>query len=70
MKVDVVRMLFWASILNGLFAPVCILLVVKLTSSTKVMANRASCGWLCAGGWIAFLTTAAAAIALVITTAI
>ncbi|HWR54686.1 MAG TPA: divalent metal cation transporter [Bryobacteraceae bacterium] len=67
MGVDVVRMLFWASILNGLFAPICILLVVMLTSSVKVMGHRASRGWLRAGGWIAFLATAAAALALIIT---
>lgn len=65
---DIVRMLFWASILNGLLAPICILLVVMLTSSRKVMGDRASRGWLRAGGWISFFATAAAAVALIIAT--
>lgn len=67
MGFHVVQMLFWASILNGLLAPVCILLVVLLTSSHQVMGSRASRGWMRITGWVAFAVTGAAAVALIVT---
>lgn len=68
MGFNVVQMLFWASVLNGLLAPVCILLVVLLTSSEKVMGARASRGFMRFAGRVAFAVTGAAAVALIATT--
>src|SRR6266850_763393 len=38
--INAVRMLFWSAVLNGVFAPPLIVLVVLLTSSEKVMGQR------------------------------
>ncbi len=62
----VVKMLFWSSVLNGLLAPICILLTVLLTGREDVMGKRTSGGamrWL---GWLVFIVTASAAIAMLV----
>ena len=64
--INVVQMLFWASLLNGLLAPGCILVTVLLTSDPKIMGERANRGWMRVSGWIAFTVTAAAAAALLV----
>lgn len=61
--VDVVQMLFWASVLNGLLAPVSILLIVFLTNNPAVMRGYVSGGWLKPLGWTSFAVSAAAALA-------
>jgi NRAMP (natural resistance-associated macrophage protein)-like metal ion transporter len=53
--IDAVRMLFWSAVLNGMLAPPLVVLVVLLTSDTKVMGTRVNSplvrvlGWACAG---------------------
>lgn len=53
--IDAVKMLFWSAVLNGVLAPPLIVLVVLLTSSRKVMGDRANppvlkwLGWATAG---------------------
>ncbi|HET8548486.1 MAG TPA: divalent metal cation transporter [Bryobacteraceae bacterium] len=66
---NVVQMLFWASIVNGLLAPVCILLVVLLTTNAKVMNGSPIRGWLRVFGWLSFAVTAVAAVAMIFTAA-
>lgn len=64
---DIVKMLFWSSVLNGLLTPITILLVVLLTSNGKVMGlrkNSAGLKWL---GWTSVLLTGAAAVAMLVT---
>jgi Mn2+/Fe2+ NRAMP family transporter len=60
-------MLFWASVLNGLLAPVCILLVVVLTSRSDVMGKRVNPVWLKGLGWVSVGVTGTAALAMVAT---
>jgi NRAMP (natural resistance-associated macrophage protein)-like metal ion transporter len=53
--INAVKMLFWSAVLNGVLAPPLIVLVVLLTSSRKVMGDRANppllkwLGWATAG---------------------
>jgi Mn2+/Fe2+ NRAMP family transporter len=68
--VPVVKMLFWASVLNGLLAPVAILLVVLLTRSSAVMGKHANPPWLTMLGWVSVLVTGAAALAMLASLAI
>lgn len=63
--VPVVKMLFWASVLNGLLAPAAILLVVLLTRSRAVMGEHANPRWLTGLGWLSVAVTGIAALALV-----
>ncbi len=48
---NAVKMLFWSAVLNGVLAPPLIVLVVLLTSSPKVMGNRANSSLLKWLGW-------------------
>ncbi len=63
---NAIRMLFWSAVLNGVLAPPLVILVVLLTSDSKVMGKRTNStrmqllGWLCAG------VLSAAAVALLI----
>lgn len=61
---NVVQMLFWASVFNGLLAPPSILLVVLLARSRKIMGARIAPLWMRGVGWITVAATGAAAIAL------
>ncbi|MCU1302799.1 MAG: natural resistance-associated macrophage protein, partial [Candidatus Sulfotelmatobacter sp.] len=63
---NVVQMLFWASIFNGILAPPSIALVVLLTSNPHVMAGRVNSKSLQALGWISVALTAATAMALLV----
>lgn len=59
---NAVRMLFWAAVVNGVLAPPLIVLVVLLTSDTKVMGTRVNPPLLKFLGWLtAALMTAATA---------
>ena len=62
----VIDMLFWASVLNGLLAPVSLLAVVLLTSNPSVMAEHTSNNLLRSLGWAGFGLSAVAAIAMLI----
>jgi NRAMP (natural resistance-associated macrophage protein)-like metal ion transporter len=67
LKLNPVKMLFWAAVINGVMAPPLIVLVTLLTSDPKVMGKRVSpplMRWL---GWITaiVMTIASAAMILV-----
>jgi NRAMP (natural resistance-associated macrophage protein)-like metal ion transporter len=67
LKINVVRMLFWTAVINGVLAPPLILLTVLLTSDSKVMGphvNPPLLRWL---GWATFVAMSVAAIGLFIT---
>ena len=65
MKFNAVRMLFWAAVVNGCLAPPLIVLVVLLTSDTKVMGTRTNSLLLKILGWAtAFVMTLAIAATL------
>lgn len=61
---NAVKMLFWSAVLNGVLAPPLIVLVVLLTSSRKIMGERANppiLRWL---GWATAVIMALAAVAM------
>lgn len=65
--INAVKMLFWSAVLNGVLAPPLIVLVVLLTSSRKIMGERANppiLKWL---GWITAAVMVAAGIAMFVT---
>jgi NRAMP (natural resistance-associated macrophage protein)-like metal ion transporter len=62
--VPVIHMLFWASVLNGVLAPICLLFVVRLTSRSTVMGSRVNPLWLRILGWLSVAVTGFAALAL------
>ena len=67
LKINVVQMLFWTAVINGVLAPPLILLAVLLTSDSKVMGphvNSPLLRWL---GWATFAAMSAAAIGLFVT---
>jgi len=59
-----VKMLFWSAVLNGVLAPPLIVLVVLLTSSKKIMGDRANSPLLKWLGWATAVIMAVAAVAL------
>jgi Mn2+/Fe2+ NRAMP family transporter len=64
LKINVVQMLFWTAVINGVLAPPLILLTVLLTSDSKVMGphvNPPLLGWL---GWATFVVMTVAAVGL------
>ncbi len=65
--IPVVKMLFWASILNGVLAPGVIVLIVLLTSDERVMGMRRNPPWLRLLGWLAAGVSAAAALWMFVT---
>lgn len=66
LKINAVRMLFWAAILNGCLAPPLIALVVLLTSDQGVMGERTSQPLLQLLGWATAIIMAIAALVMVI----
>ncbi len=65
-KVNAVRMLFWAAVLNGCLAPPLIALVVLLTSDRRVMGERANSPLLKLLGWATALVMAIAALVMIV----
>jgi|SRR5882724_2092411 len=61
---DALKMLFWSAVLNGVLAPPLIALVVLLTSSRKVMGERANPPLLKWFGWATAVIMAIAAVAM------
>ena len=61
---DALKMLFWSAVLNGVLAPPLIALVVLLTSSRKVMGDRANPPLLKWFGWATAVIMAIAAVAM------
>jgi len=66
-KLDAIRMLFLAAVVNGLLAPPLILLVVLLTNNRDVMGSRVNPPALRILGWAAFVVMTAAAVAMLLT---
>jgi len=64
LKINAVKMLFYAAVINGLLAPPLIVLVTMLTSDKKVMGSRVNPWFLKWGGWITAAVMTAAAIAM------
>jgi len=65
-KVNAVRMLFWAAVLNGCLAPPLIALVVLLTSDRRVMGERANSPLLKLLGWATAFVMALAALVMIL----
>jgi NRAMP (natural resistance-associated macrophage protein)-like metal ion transporter len=63
---DAVKMLFWAAVTNGVLAPPLILLILLLTSDSKIMGDRVSPLLERSLGWVTFVIMTAAAAALLI----
>ena len=63
---NAVKMLFWAAVINGLLAPPLILLVILLTSNSKVMGQRVNSPLLRYLGWATFGVMTAAAVGMLI----
>ena len=61
---DVIGMLFWSAVINGLLAPPVLILVVLLSANRTVMGERVSSGALRVFGWIAIAVMAAAELGL------
>jgi len=64
---NAVKMLFWSAVLNGVLAPPLVVLVVLLSSDSKVMGERTNSRTARALGWLCAAVMTAAAIALLIT---
>ncbi|HEU4387100.1 MAG TPA: Nramp family divalent metal transporter [Blastocatellia bacterium] len=63
---DAVAMLFWAAVVNGVLAPPLLVLVVLLTSDSKVMGSHTSGKLLKVIGWTAAAVMAAGSVAMVV----
>jgi Mn2+/Fe2+ NRAMP family transporter len=63
---NAVKMLFWSAVINGLLAPPLILLVILLTSDTKVMGKHVNPPLLKYLGWVALVVMIAAAAGMII----
>ncbi len=61
---SVVDMLFWASVVNGVLAPVCILVVILLSRDRALMGIHACKGWIERLGWVGFAVAGCAAVAM------
>lgn len=66
LKVNAVKMLFYAAVVNGVLAPPLIVLVTMLTSDKKVMGSRTNSPLLKVLGWLTALVMTAATIAMVL----
>jgi NRAMP (natural resistance-associated macrophage protein)-like metal ion transporter len=66
LKLNPVKMLFYAAVINGVLAPPLIVLVTLLTSDKKVMGNRANGPLLRWLGWITAAVMAIASVAMLI----
>jgi Mn2+/Fe2+ NRAMP family transporter len=66
LKINAVKMLFYAAVVNGVLAPPLIVLVTMLTSDKTVMGERVSSRWLKFAGWATAIVMTAATIAMVV----
>ncbi|MGO8816825.1 MAG: divalent metal cation transporter, partial [Terriglobia bacterium] len=64
--INAIKMLFLAAVLNGVLAPPLILLVVLLSSSPKVMGQRANPPLLRCLGWATFAVMSLATFGMVV----
>jgi Mn2+/Fe2+ NRAMP family transporter len=66
LKINAVKMLFYAAVVNGVLAPPLIVLVTMLTSDEKVMGTRVNPWLLKWAGWVTAAVMAAATIAMIL----
>lgn len=66
LKVNAVKMLFYAAVINGVLAPPLIVLVTMLTSDSKVMGDRVNSPLLKWLGWATAFVMTAATIAMLV----
>jgi NRAMP (natural resistance-associated macrophage protein)-like metal ion transporter len=64
MKMNAVKMLFYAAVINGVLAPPLIVLVILLTSDKRIMGKCTSSPLLKTLGWLTALVMAAASVAM------
>ncbi len=65
-RVDAIRLLFWSAVVNGMFAPPLIVLVLVVCNNRGVMREDANGRWLNALGGLAACAMGAAAVALLV----
>ena len=63
---NAIKMLFWSAILNGLLAPLLVVVVVRLTSDPKVMGTKVNSRGMAALGWACALIMSSAALGLLL----
>jgi Mn2+/Fe2+ NRAMP family transporter len=61
-----VKLLFWSAVVNGVLAPPLIMLLVKLTSDSRVMGNLVNPAPLRWAGWISAAVMSLAAVAMLV----
>jgi Mn2+/Fe2+ NRAMP family transporter len=61
---NVIAMLFWSAVVNGVLAPPLIVIVVLLSSQEKIMGRRVSSRWLRSLGWLTAMIMTFAAVAM------
>jgi Mn2+/Fe2+ NRAMP family transporter len=61
---NVISMLFWSAVVNGVLAPPLIVLVTLLVSQRKVMGDRIGHPWLRGLGWLTAVVMTLAAVAM------
>jgi NRAMP (natural resistance-associated macrophage protein)-like metal ion transporter len=66
LKVNAVKMLFYAAVVNGVLAPPLIVLVTMLTSDKEVMGSRVNSPLLKWLGWLTAVVMTAATIAMIV----
>jgi len=66
MKVNAVKMLFYAAVVNGVLAPPLIVLVILLTNDRRIMGKCANSPLLKTLGWITAVVMAAASVAMLL----
>jgi NRAMP (natural resistance-associated macrophage protein)-like metal ion transporter len=66
LKLNAVKMLFYAAVINGVLAPPLIVLVTMLTSDKRVMGKRTNPTWLRVIGWATAAVMTAATVAMVL----
>ncbi|MEK6287618.1 MAG: divalent metal cation transporter [Acidobacteriota bacterium] len=66
LKLNAVKMLFYAAVINGVLAPPLIVLVTMLTSDKKVMGERVNPWLLKWAGWVTAAVMAAATLAMIV----
>jgi len=64
LRVNAVRMLFYAAVVNGVLAPPLVALVTQLTSDSAVMGKRVNSPLMRWLGWITVIVMSVAAIAM------
>lgn len=62
--INPIAALFWAAVINGVLAPPLLVLMMLISTNTKVMGDQVNGPFLRVGGWLAALVMGVAALAL------